>query len=263
MSTVAPPLIKKLAADWEDKCGFSSAKISGIVGDTRHAKQGGYHISRQDQPGSNYSVVRPDDKGGPGNAASAIDMTLSAADMRLCTQRLVTVFNNPNDPRRKYINAFNGTLDSKNARRWDVYARKVKTATKDHLWHVHLEIRRCYVGSATAMAAILSALKGEAVTVFAGKVSSTAPATSIKAPSTGTPPPFPGVLRRNDKQGSPSGAVKLVQVQLARRGVPVGAADGFFGPKLESAVKGWQRRVGLGADGVIGPRTWPSMWTGK
>lgn len=262
MATVAPPLIKQLAADWKSKCGFSSAKVSGVIGDQAHAARGGYHIGRRFQPSSNYSVVRPDDKGGPSDAASAIDMTMSASDMRLCTQRLVTVFNNPNDPRRKYINAFNGTTDSKNARRWDVYARKVKAATKDHLWHVHLEIRRKYVGSATAMAAILSALKGEAVSTYTARLSS-GPAASAKPTSTAVPA-FPGTLRRNDRQAGPIAGVKLFQAQLIRRGVKgIGAADGYFGPKLELAVKAWQMRVGLTADGVIGAKTWPSVWTAK
>jgi putative peptidoglycan binding protein len=260
MSTVAPPLIKQLAADWKSKCGYTSATISGIIGDQAHADRGGYHIGRRFQSAQNYSCVRPDDKGGPSDAASAIDMTMNGADMRLCTQRLVTVFSNPNDPRRKYLNAFNGTTDSKNARRWDVYARKVKAATKDHLWHVHLEVRRKYVGSATAMQAILSALKGESVSTYTGRLSSGQGA-SVKMSS--SVPAFPGVLKRNDKQGGPIAGVKAFQAQLIKRGVKGIAADGFFGPKLESAVKAWQARAGLAADGIVGPKTWASGWTGK
>ncbi len=262
MATVAPPLVKKLAADWKTQCGYSSAKVSGVIGDQVHAARGGYHIGRQFQPSTNYSVVRPDDKGGPSDAAAAIDMTMNAADMRLCTQRLVAVFNNPNDPRRKYLNAFNGTVDSKNARRWDVYARKVKAATRDHLWHVHLEIRRKYVGSATAMRAILSALKGEAVSTYTGRLSSV-PAGSAKPTSTGVPT-FPGTLRRDSQQKTPIAGVKLFQSQLIKRGVKgIGPADGFFGPKLELAVKAWQLRAGLAADGIVGPKTWASGWTAK
>lgn len=255
MGTVAPPLLKKLAGDWKSKCGYKTAVLSGIVGDKAHAARGGYHISRADQPKTNYSVVRPDDRGGPDNAASAIDMTMSAAEMRLCTQRLVTVFNNPADPRRKYINAFNGTVDSKNARRWDVYARKVKAATKDHNSHVHLEVRRKYVGSPVAMAGILSTLKGEAVSAYMARVKGSTPA--VSRPNTSTVRPFPGVLKRNDKQPAASGAVKAVQARLGL------TADGFFGPKLESAVKAFQAKAGLTADGVIGPKTWGSLFATK
>lgn len=259
MSTVAPPLVVKLANDWKTSCGLKSAKISGVIGDSAHAARGGYHIGRAFQPVTNYSVVRPDDKVGPSDTAAAIDMNLNPADMRLCTTRLVAAYTNLKDPRRKYLNAFNGTTDSKNARRWDVYARKVKTATSDHLWHIHLEIRRKYVGSASAMAAILSILRGESVQVFLSR--STPSAGSASSSSTATKaPPFPGVLRRSSSQTTPNASVKLFQVQLARRGMAI-LADGFFGPKLESAVKVWQSRVGLPADGVIGPATWPTPWT--
>ncbi len=261
MSTVAPPLVKKLASDWEKSCGLKSAKISGIIGDRAHEARGGYHIGRKFQPKSNYSVVRPDDLAGPDDAAAAIDMTMSAADMRLCTTRLVAAFSNPTDPRRKYLNAFNGTTDSRSARRWDVYARKTKSATSDHLWHVHLEIRRKFVSSASAMAAILSILKGESVATYLSRVTPSAAPASVKTASKTSPPPFPGNLKRNDSQRSPSRPVSVLQAQLIKRGLTsIGTPDGFFGPKLESAVKQWQRRAGLDADGVVGPKTWVTLW---
>lgn len=264
MSTVAPPLIKQLAADWKNKCGLKSAQISGVIGDSAHAARGGYHIGRRFQPSSNYSVVRPDDTSGPDDAAAAIDMTLNPADMRLCTGRLVLAFTNSADPRRKYLNAFNGTTDSKNARRWDVYARKVKAATADHLWHIHLEVRRKYVGSPVAMAAVLSILKGESVATYLKSAGSMKPAASVSSSSTGTPPAFPGTLRRNDAQKTPNPSLVLFQKQLIARGLTcVGSPDGLFGPKLESAVKAWQAKVGLGADGVVGPVTWPTPWSRK
>ena len=40
----------------------------------------------------------------------------------------------------------------------------------------------------------------------------------------------------------------------------VGAtADGIFGRDTEAAVKRWQTRMGLEADGIVGPLTWASM----
>lgn len=35
-----------------------------------------------------------------------------------------------------------------------------------------------------------------------------------------------------------------------------GVADGNFGPKTESAVRAYQTEHGLGADGIVGDRTW-------
>ena len=244
MSTVATAAVKGLAADWK-KC-FTSAQISGILPDKAHLSRGGYHVSREDQSDSNYSVVRPDDKGGPSNAAAAIDMTMNSADMRSCTSRLVYSYTNVNDPRRKYLNAFNGTLNNKQAKRWDVYARKVTSATQDHLWHCHLEIRRKYVNSPTAMDAILSILRGESLASYLARIKGVSSAKAAPANS----PSYPGLL----KSGSKGAAVKQVQAKV---GVP---ADGDFGPKTAAAVKAWQKAHGLDADAMVGPATWRKMF---
>lgn len=255
MTTLSTSELERLASGW--KGFFSSAKISGIVGDTRH--DGGYHISREDNEPGNYSVVRPDDKVGPGDRAAAVDMTMNVADMKSCTVRLVSAFNDLADPRRKYINAFNGTTDGKVARRWDYYARRVGAASDDHLWHVHLEIRRRYVNSATAMKAVLSILRGETVAQYLTSIGVTPVVSRVSKPV--VVPKYPGVLRRSDA-GPANANVKLVQQQLLKRGwKSIGSADGLFGPKLEAAVKKWQAAGKLPADGVIGPRTWPTFWS--
>lgn len=244
MSTVAPAALRGLAADW--KTCYPSAKISGLIGDVSHAKRGGYHIGRKFQSSSNYSVVRPDDKGGPDDAAAAIDMTMNAADMRLCTSRLVAAYGNTADPRRKYLNAFNGTTNNRTALRWDVYARKSKAATADHLWHVHLEVRRVYVNSVTAMRAILSILRGDSLAAYLKSVGGSAVKVSA---STSV------LLRRNDKQPAPLTQVRQVQAKL---GVSV---DGFFGAGTERAVKAFQVKRKLPADGIVGPKTWAALFS--
>lgn len=261
MSTVATAAVTKLAADWETKCGLKSAKTSGIIGDRDHQLRGGYHIGRAFQPADNYSVVRPDDKGGPADAASAIDMTMSAADMKLCTNRLMVAYSSATDPRRKYLNAFNGTVDGKSARRWDVYARKTEGASSDHLWHVHLEIRRKYVNSPTAMSAVLSVLQGESVAAYMKAIGVTVPALSPGQPLAPAVPKFPGVLVRSDVQGKPNPNVRLFQKRMIERGWTSIKADGLFGPKLELVIKKFQTQCGVKADGVIGPTTWPLPWT--
>ncbi len=55
------------------------------------------------------------------------------------------------------------------------------------------------------------------------------------------------------KLGSEGEDVKKLQIKL---GVdPIGK----FGPKTDAAVKAWQSRNGLTADGVVGPNTWAKL----
>ena len=169
MSTLSTSALNWLADEWEKL--YSSAVLSGIVGDLAHKLRGGYHISREDQPSDNYSVVRADDKpgNGPSDRASAIDMTMSTSDITKCHTRLREIWKNrANDPRMKYINAWNGWDGQGDAGRYDVVKGTVGTATADHKWHIHLEIRRKYVNDMNAMKAILSMLKGETLAQFNG-----------------------------------------------------------------------------------------------
>lgn len=165
MATLSTTSLNWLANEWEKV--YNTAVLSGIVGDLAHKARGGYHISRQDQPSTNYSVIRADDKpgNGPNDRASAIDMTMSTADIKTCHIRLRTSWKNrANDPRWKYINAWNGWDGVGDAGRYDVVTGNMSTATADHKWHIHLEIRRKYVNDMNAMRAILSLLKGEPAT---------------------------------------------------------------------------------------------------
>ena len=61
-------------------------------------------------------------------------------------------------------------------------------------------------------------------------------------------------IRRND-QGQ---AVKSLQQQLSQLGYPL-VADGLFGAVTEQAVKKFQKKEGLWADGVVGPKTWAKI----
>jgi peptidoglycan hydrolase-like protein with peptidoglycan-binding domain len=53
--------------------------------------------------------------------------------------------------------------------------------------------------------------------------------------------------------------VRRLQRALRREGLYPGAIDGSFGGGTASAVRAFQRRVGLPADGVVGPRTWEAL----
>lgn len=83
------------------------------------------------------------------------------------------------------------------------------------------------------------------VSTIGAQSASAAPSTqSVSAKAT-----FSGLV----KQGSRGSLVKQVQRKV---GV---SADGVFGPRTKSAVKHWQKRHGLVADGVVGSRTGTKM----
>lgn len=164
MSTRAHEISWYIARNWESY--YASAVLAGIVGDRAHALTGGYHMSIQDNRVDNYSVIRIDDKAPPGDwprdLAAAIDMSMSPSDMALCSGRLWTVWNDTSDPRRVFLNGFNGWFnDGEPAKRYDYVTQRISVTTSDHKSHVHGEIRRRWVTSMVAANAILSILRGE------------------------------------------------------------------------------------------------------
>lgn len=169
MTTRATSALQWLSREWErfeDNAYLrnDAATQSGIVGDPAHRAKGGYHISRQDQPKTNYSVIRADDKpgNGPDDAAAAIDMTYSRTeDLIACYSRLTAVWKNrATHPAARYINAFNGWDGKGSAGRKDMVTGGWTWSDDTHKWHIHLEIRRKYVEDMNAMRIILAALTG-------------------------------------------------------------------------------------------------------
>jgi murein DD-endopeptidase MepM/ murein hydrolase activator NlpD len=49
--------------------------------------------------------------------------------------------------------------------------------------------------------------------------------------------------------------VAALQFQLAVHGFPSGQFDGIFGPRVDTALRGYQEWAGLGVDGIAGPST--------
>lgn len=173
MSTLAPPELTKTADEWEALKDYPSAVCSGIVGDLAHALRGGYHISIMDQPKTNYSVVKVDDKAPPGkwrrDYASAIDMNLNLKDMKLCHARVVAVWRNrTTDSRAKYFNAWNGWDGNGSPGRYNFVTGSVETASDDHKWHGHLEVKRRYANDPNMRRAWISIVAGETDAEFQG-----------------------------------------------------------------------------------------------
>jgi len=170
MATRSTPELVHAARAWEDDLDYPSAVLSGIVGDARHRASGGYHISIEDNPPGNYSVVRVDDAAPPGkwprDRAAAIDMSMSPKDMVKCYKRVRAVWSNPADPRRRFFNAFNVWDGSGDAVRLDFVTGTASYATPDHKWHNHGEWRRRYVNDPAATRAMLSMLRGESVAAY-------------------------------------------------------------------------------------------------
>ncbi|MEW2490407.1 peptidoglycan-binding protein [Streptomyces sp. NPDC048411] len=61
------------------------------------------------------------------------------------------------------------------------------------------------------------------------------------------------------QSGSTGTQVKAVQRLLTAQGFDAGAVDGRFGPATLTAVKTFQTARGLGADGIVGARTWTAL----
>ena len=242
MATNAHDVTRHIADQWETM--YSSAVCSGIVGDPDHQANGGYHISIEDNSSSNYSVTRPDDKAPPGtwprNLAAGIDMSMSPDDMKTCSDRLWWAWNDKTDPRREYLNGFNGWFnDGGPAKRYDYYSNQSSTSSSDHKWHVHLEIRRKWVTDSNAAEAILSILRGDSKQTFVDSA-----------------------VEGDDmfcSYGDKSDKVKAMQLQLLQLDpncLPQFGPDSGFGDETKSALS---RLVTGGEPTYYGPDAWALM----
>ncbi len=74
---------------------------------------------------------------------------------------------------------------------------------------------------------------------------------TIAKPTAVEPTAYAAVLQ----QGSRGGSVKTMQTKLKNWGYYKGSVDGIFGAQTKEAVKYFQRRNGLTADGIVGKKT--------
>ncbi len=61
------------------------------------------------------------------------------------------------------------------------------------------------------------------------------------------------------KRGSISNYVCIAQDDLNTLGFSTGGIDGIFGEQTQNAVRNYQQRVGLTADGIVGCNTWRAL----
>lgn len=61
------------------------------------------------------------------------------------------------------------------------------------------------------------------------------------------------------RQGSRGSNVRTLQTILNDNGVNAGTVDGVFGPKTATAVRDFQRSVGITVDGIAGPQTYGAL----
>lgn len=91
-----------------------------------------------------------------------------------------------------------------------------------------------------------------------GRVDSYERAMSSSAFTTNVTPQGGGIVRSSIVKVA-GVSVADVQRALARAGFDPGPADGKAGKKTKSAIRQFQRSNGLGADGVVGSRTWAAL----
>ncbi len=84
----------------------------------------------------------------------------------------------------------------------------------------------------------------------------------IKMSESGSTNPGTSTTRPQIQKGSTGEAVKELQQILSRLGYSVGA-DGIFGNTTEAMVKRFQAANGIGADGIVGPKTWNVLTSGN
>jgi len=158
-----------------------------------YANKPGYHNKRDNLPSSDYSVREFSvDRLGPGDKASAIDMTSRSAQggdytvIKKYSNRLFKAGQN-RDPRMDGWREFFGqTDDDGGVEGWDFSKKTTSTADKSHLWHIHMSEHRGFITSTVNKEAALSVLKGETLAEYQARGGKLVTDTITPPPSSGS-----------------------------------------------------------------------------
>lgn len=159
-SDVAPPNMVKagLEADKE----IPGCTFSGVLGDKAHTY--GYHRGRNVLPSGDYSVRLSLDKLGTSRYASALDLSFTAAQMKVVTARLRKSALDPNDPRMGAVREFYGTLNGRTVFGLTHTSENgfwsPATSDSSHLWHIHLSFFRKFSNDYKSIRGVVDVMKG-------------------------------------------------------------------------------------------------------
>lgn len=218
------------------------AAIPGAVGSGIIAAKRGYHSSRAYNrayfPGD-YSIQLSLDQLGPSDGGAAVDVTMSTANMKKYTRRIMDAMDRK-DPRVQSIKEVIGTLDGSTVVR---YTRTSRTATpvwatsdSSHLWHIHISLFRADVNDWNKLKGIVEVVGG----------------------STGATSHLWGAEMLGLKKGDTGEAVTLLQKILIQAGFSPGASDGAYGPNTSAAVL--QARRSQGSTATDGDNITPDAY---
>lgn len=199
MSTLASQMWKNYMATSCSLPDYPSAVFSGIVSNAEHLRRNTYHSGIEDLPDqTGYTNFWPDDKAPPGtwarNLASAGDKSMSTADMVKEWNRYQAVYDNRNDPRRKFLSEYSGWNGRGEAERLD-FQRNTRTVTSsDHKWHSHRAGRRRYANDPEFARAALSIEKGESIAQYEAGIGGTEVLRAERGMGQNGAPPHDNVL---------------------------------------------------------------------
>lgn len=167
MATVAPSIYYTEASRWfqEQLLNLAPGTQNGGI----YANKPGYHNTRDQNLPTNYSVVQPPDKLGPGNKAAGYDWTFPEAQGNTPDYSRIALYSGrlraagqANDPRTDGWREFYGQADTDiEVEGWDFYFNRAASSDSSHLWHIHLSELRKFTEDRLNKEAMLSILRGE------------------------------------------------------------------------------------------------------